>query len=373
MWHIDIKLSICHIVAMRQQILLSQLIDKPRLTAWLTEHVPELGEGPLQAELLHGGTSNAIIRLDRGLGALVLRRPPIDPPPGSADAMMREARILRALKDTDVPHPRLYAACDDLDVIGTSFYVMEAVQGWCGKLTQTDCLYEPPFDKGPDRHALGYALADGLVALSKVDYRAVGLEGFGQPDGFLHRQVRRWRNQLESYPKKYPGYAGRKLEGIDYVADWLEANVPAMSTAGIIHGDYGAPNMMFAFDRPARLLAILDWELSTIGDPLLDLGWLIYNLRDRRDPDVRPASAYYDGSGFPTRQDIAEYYASHTGRDVSRIDYYMVLAQFKLACIVEYKVAKAMVGQESEQVRKLFQNMVPNLILEAQKIARRAG
>jgi aminoglycoside phosphotransferase (APT) family kinase protein len=146
-----------------------------------------------------------------------------------------------------------------------------------------------------------------------------------------------------------------------------------MSTAGIIHGDYGAPNMMFAFDRPARLLAILDWELSTIGDPLLDLGWLIYNLRDRRDPDVLPASAYYDGSGFPTRQDIAEYYASHTGRDVSRIDYYMVLAQFKLACIVEYKVAKAMVGQESEQVRKLFQNMVPNLILEAQKIARRAG
>jgi aminoglycoside phosphotransferase (APT) family kinase protein len=358
---------------MKQKIILEQLIDPVALTAWLDDNIPELGDGPLNAGLVHGGTSNAIIRIDRGNGPVILRRPPFDPPPGSSGAMEREARVLLALNQTTVPHPHLRAMCDDHSVIGTSFYVMDEVSGWSAKLTATDCIYPAPFDTGDDRHRLGYALADGLIALSRVDYRAVGLSDFGNPEGFLQRQVKRWRSQLLSYPEKYPGYVARQIDGLDYVSDWLAANTPPMSPAGIIHGDYGSPNMMFAFDRPARITAILDWELSTIGDPLLDLGWMIYNLRDRDEPSIVPPSAYYDSSGFPTRQDIVEYYAEHTGRDVSHISYYMVLAQFKLACIVEYKVAKAMVGEESSDVGDMFAPMVMNLIAEAERIARKVG
>lgn len=358
---------------MQQRIILDQLINRERLAAWLDEHLPEFGHGPLEAEFIHGGTSNAIVRIRRGGPRFILRRPPVDPPPGSANAMVREATVLRALNNTPVPHPTLYALCEDSEVIGATFYVMGEATGWSAKLTGTDCVYQPPFDQGPDRHQLAYALADGLILLSQVDYTAVGLADFGNPDGFLKRQVKRWRSQLESYPGKYPGYQPRVIEGLDYVSDWLEANVPPMSAPGIIHGDYGSPNVMFAFDRPSRLSAILDWELSTIGDPLLDLGWLMYNLRDRREPSVVPASAYYDSTGFPTRQDILEYYAERTGRDVTCIDYYMVLAQFKLACIVEYKVAKASIGQESARVGDFFKPMVLNLIKEAHKIAKRVG
>jgi aminoglycoside phosphotransferase (APT) family kinase protein len=358
---------------MRLDVTLDELINRERLTTWLDERLPEFGRGPLEAELVHGGTSNAIVRISRGETPLILRRPPADPPPGSADAMARETTVLRALNGTPVPHPTLYAACEDPDVIGGTFYVMAEARGWAAKLTRNDCEYRPPFDRGADRYQLAYALADGLVQLSQVDYRAVGLENFGNPDGFLRRQVHRWRSQLASYPEKYPGYRPRAIPGFDYVSDWLEANVPPMSDPGIIHGDFGSPNVMFAFDRPTRLSAILDWELSTIGDPLLDLGWLMYNLRDRREPSIVPVSAYYDSTGFPTRQDIAEHYAQRTGRDLTHIDYYMVLAQFKLACIVEYKVAKASVGQASADVGELFEPMVLNLIAEAHKIAKRIG
>lgn len=357
---------------MKQKIDLDQLIDRERLTEWADAHLPELGEGALQATLVHGGTSNAIIRIDRGAGAMILRRPPLHRPPGSEDAMEREARVLFALNKTEVPHPTLRAICADPAVIGTSFYVMDEVFGWSAQLTSTDCLYPAPFDQGEDRMQIAYAMTDGLIALSNVDYRAVGLEGFGYPDGFLERQVGRWRSQLRSYPDKYLGYVPRKIDGLDYVSDWLAANTPEMSPAGIIHGDYGSPNMMFAFDRPARLNAILDWELSTIGDPLLDLGWMIYNLRDRDEPSKVPASSYYDSRGFPTRQDIAEYYGERTGRDVSNIAYYMVLAQFKLACILEYKVAKAIAGAESAEVGDMFGPMVLNLIAEAERIGRKA-
>jgi len=355
-----------------QNATLDQVIDIERLTAWLDHAVPQLGDAPLQATLLRGGTSNTIIQIDRGGKPAILRRPPANPPPASERAMLREATVLEALNQTDVPHPYFHAVCTDPAIIGATFYIMDKVEGWAAQVSDSGCVYPPPFDQKALKYQVYSALADGLISLSRVDYRQIGLGAYGNPEGFLARQVERWRSQLASYPQAYPGYAGRTIPGIDYVVDWLSANIPPMSPAGLIHGDYGAANVLFGHHPPASIAAIIDWELSTIGDPLLDLGWMTYSLRDRQEPGIVPPSAYFDSADFPTRQDIIEYYAEKTGRNIDCIEYYLVLAQYKLACIVEYKVALASTGRENAAMGKLFGPMTINLIAEAEKIARRA-
>jgi aminoglycoside phosphotransferase (APT) family kinase protein len=352
---------------------LNELIDTDRLTSWLDEHVPELGRGPLRAQLISGGTSNAIVALNRGGRPMVLRRPPPNPPPGSSRTMMREAQMLRALKGTAVPHPRFYGLCEDTEVIGAPFYVMERVHGWAATVGFDNFSYPPPFDRGPNQFQIGYALTDGLAALAAVDYTAVGLENFGNPEGFLKRQVDRWLSQLRGYPGKYPGYVIRDIPGLDHVASWLKDNLIPETGIGVIHGDYGSANALFASEPPTRLVAIIDWELSTIGDPLLDLAWMLFNLRDRRTPDTIPAGSHFDPRNFPTRQDLAEYYAEKTGYDTARLDYYLVLAQFKLACIVEYKVAEVAAGHKTlRDVGYRVDEKVMGLIAEAKTIAKRA-
>ena len=356
---------------MKQSDMLDALIDRPRLTAWLDENIPALGDGPLNAKLISGGTSNAIIGLNRGGETLVLRRPPTHKLPGNDKAMAREARVLSALNQTDVPHPHVYAWSDDQDVIGATFYVMELVDGWAAQLTDNDCLYPDTFNTPEGLRSLGFALADGLVNLAGVDYQAVGLEGFGKTERFLERQVDRWLKQLASYKETYQ-YSGRDIPHLNYVSDWLRANIPENFTTGIIHGDYGAPNVLMHHDQPARLAAIIDWELSTIGDPLLDLGWLSFPLCRHGSTEV-PAGSYYDSRHFPSREEMIAYYGEQSGRDVSHADYYLVLAQFKLAVLVEAKVARAAIGQASEQVGKFFSKMVLGLIDDAARIARQAG
>ena len=348
------------------------LADREKLTAWLDEHVPALGSGPLDAKMVHGGTSNVILLLDRGEGQLMLRRPPATPPPNSEKSILREARVLRALGGTDVPHPRCHGVCDDPSVIGAPFYVMDRVPGWAAELRDGKIHHRAPFDKAPYEFGIGYAMVDGLVALANVDYRAVGLEGFGKPDQFLERQVDRWDSQLNSYGKLY-NYAGRDLPGYAYARDWLRANVPDGFKAGIIHGDVGTPNALFADGPPARLTALIDWELSTIGDPLLDLAWFCNGLRDDRDGGRAPPKDLYDVHNLPTRQELARYYAAGTGRDISRFDYYLILAMFKGGCILEYKVAQAAAGILSKETGELFSRLVLGNFSEAERLARRAG
>jgi aminoglycoside phosphotransferase (APT) family kinase protein len=352
---------------------LDGLIDESKLTVWLDENLPELGDGPLTSKMIHGGTSNVIVALERGAGTtMLLRRPPVVPPPNSEKAMMREARVLRALNATDVPHPHCYAICEDLDVIGAPFYVMEMVDGWAGELRDGHIFHPAPFDRPPYEYGIPFAMVSGLVALANVDYRAVGLEGFGKPDNFLDRQVDRWSSQLNSYAQLYD-YPGRELPGYDLAESWLRANVPTGSTSGIIHCDLGSPNALFAFDAPARLTAIIDWELSTIGDPLLDLALLCSQLRDEREPDVVPAKALYNAENMPTRQEIARYYAAGTGRDVSNLDYYLVLALFRGGCLLEYKVAQAAIGMQSQETGELFSKLVLSNFADAAHIIQRMG
>lgn len=348
------------------------LIDDAKLTAWLDEHIPSLGDGPLVTKMIHGGTSNVILSLDRGGPRMVLRRPPAVPPPNSEKAIMREARVLSALNGTKVPHPFCHGICQDTSVIGAPFYVMDLVSGWSGEIVGNKILHPAPFDKAPYEYGVQYAMVDGIVALANVDYKAVGLGDYGKPDNFLERQVDRWAGQLASYEKLY-GYKGRDLPGYDVTEAWLRANTPSTSVTGIIHGDMGTPNALFAFDAPCRLEALIDWELSTIGDPLLDLGWMCSALRDEREPDVVQPRALYNVENMPTRQELARYYAAGTGRDVSNFDYYLLLALFKAGCLLEYKVAQSQAGILSKETGEFFHFLVADNFVEAERIIKRMG
>jgi aminoglycoside phosphotransferase (APT) family kinase protein len=351
---------------------LAGLVNAEALTAWLDANIPPLGSGPVQVAMVHGGTSNVILSLRRSGGELILRRPPATPPPNSEKTVLREARVLTALNGTQVPHPHCHGSCADPSVIGAPFYVMDRVPGWAAELRDGHIYHRAPFDKAPMEYGIAYAMVDGLVALANVDYKAVGLDGFGKPDNFLERQVDRWESQLQSYGKLY-NYPGRDLPGYGYVRDWLRANTPDGFKAGIIHGDVGTPNALFADGPPARLTALIDWELSTIGDPLLDLAWLCNGLRDESDPGRVPEKALYNVHNFPTRQELARYYAAGTGRDISRFDYYLLLAMFKGGCILEYKVAQAQAGLLPKETGEFFSGLVLKGFAEAERLARRLG
>jgi aminoglycoside phosphotransferase (APT) family kinase protein len=323
----------------------------------------------LESSLIHGGTSNVIVSLNRGGDTMILRRPPAVPPPNSEKSVLREARVLSALNGTPVPHPHCFGSCEDPAVIGAPFYVMELVPGWAAELSERHIYHRAPFDRAPYEYGIAYAMVDGLVALANVDYLAVGLNGFGRPEKFLERQVDRWESQLKSYESLYD-YPGRPLAGYDEAAAWLRAHVPASFSPGIIHGDVGTPNALFADGPPARLTALIDWELSTIGDPLIDLAWLCNALRDERTPDIVPTKSLYNARNFPTRQELARYYAAGTGRDVSNFDYYLVLAMFKAGCILEYKVAQAAQGILSEETGAFFSELVLGNFVEASTLIR---
>lgn len=340
------------------------LINVPRLEAWLDANISDLGEGPLVYETLTGGASNEVFKINRGGEWVVLRRPPAVKRHDSDKILVREARVLKALNQTDVPHPHCYGLCEDDAVIGAHFYVMEMVDGWA-PLGLTE--YPAPFDKpGEEKRNLAFELVDAMARLANVDYKAVGLEGFGKPDGFLERQVDRWFGQLESY-KRTDGYAGRDIPGIDYVGDWLRANTPEMSPAGLIHGDYGFANVMFGHGAPARVAAMIDWELSTVGDPLLDVGWVLYGFRSEGEKTA--PSGYMDPSDYPTREALAQFYAERTGRNVDNLRYYMILAQFKLASLLEGHYARYLAGRQSKEKGEAMGVMVPRLIEKAKAMA----
>jgi aminoglycoside phosphotransferase (APT) family kinase protein len=348
------------------------LADPGRLARWLDTHIPALGTGPLTVKKIHGGTSNVILSLNRGGETLILRRPPAVPPPGSEKSVMREARVLTALRGTDVPHPWCHASCADPDVIGAPFYVMELVEGWPADLSDGKIHDRPPFDTPPHAREVPFAMVDGLIALANVDYRAVGLEDFGRPDNFLERQVDRWEGQIRSYKQLYD-HEWRDLPGYALVRDWLRANIPGDFRPGIIHGDVGTPNALFAFDPPCRLTALIDWELSTIADPLLDLAWFCNGIRDDRFPGHVPEKALYNVDAWPTRQELMAHYAAGTGRSMASFDYYLLLAMFKGGCILEYKVAQAAKGILSAETGRFFDRLVRGNFAEAEKLIRLIG
>ena len=324
----------------------AEIVDLDRVAAWMDAE--GLQGGPLlDARLLGGGTQNILLSFRRGDRSYVLRRGPRHKRKNSDETMRREAKVLAALASTDVPHPRLIAACPDTEVIGAAFYLMEPVDGF----NPTTGLPEPYASEPQARHRVGLDLVDGIAALGRVDHLAVGLGDFGKPEGFLERQVERWRSQLESY-REHEGYPGPEIPGLDEVARWLEANRPTTWRPGILHGDYHLANVMFARDAP-RLAAIVDWEMSTIGDPLLDLGWL---LATWPEPDGSGTGivGVQPWDGFPTEPELIARYGDGSDRDLSAIGWYAVLACYKLGIVLEGTHARACAGKADKGVGDLL-------------------
>jgi aminoglycoside phosphotransferase (APT) family kinase protein len=274
--------------------------------------------------------------------------------------------VLGALTGTGVPAPAFYAACETDEVIGAPFYVMEHVPGWLALEPETF----PPAFAAPDiKRGLALELVGGIAKLATVDYRAIGLEGFGKPEGFLTRQVERWLGQHASYAES-EGYGYRPLPGLDEVVTWLKAQDPQTPYVGIIHGDYGFPNALFAFEAPARLAAMIDWELSTIGDPLLDLGWLLY-CTPSATSKVEPPELFWDAA-YPQREELVDHYAAITGRPVVNLTYYMVLAQFKLAMLLERHYARGLNGRLPREMGDKMGALVLELLRSASEMTREA-
>jgi aminoglycoside phosphotransferase (APT) family kinase protein len=314
------------------------LLDWSNLQEWVTGSTLP-GSGPVtEVEKLTGGSQNNIFLLTRGSESMVLRRPPARLRPNSNDTMLREARVLAALEGSGVPAPAVFDSCADESVIGVCFYVMEAIDGFTpmGELPgayATDANW---------RRSLGESMLDGAAALARVDPDEVGLGDFGKADNWIERQVGRWRSQLDGY-SEMEGYTKPDLPGVDRVGDWLGANQPRDFRAGIIHGDYQHANVMARHDAP-ELAAIVDWELSSIGDPRLDLGWLLTAFYEDGDPEGR-SSYCQPGDGFPTRSELIARYHDQTGISVDEIDWWFTLACYKLGILLEGTNARAAAGK----------------------------
>ncbi len=318
-------------------------VDLGALTAWMDGE--GLGHGPLaRVERLSGGTQNILLRFERAGRAYVLRRPPPVLRANSNETMRREARVLAALAGTAVPHPGLIAACADEAVLGAAFYLMEPVDGF----NAAQGLPMPHAGDAAMRHRMGLAMVDAIAALSDVDYRTVGLEGFGKLDNWLERQVGRWASQLASYAEM-PGWTGPDaIPGVARVARWLEDHRPETFHAGIIHGDFHFGNVLFRRDG-GELAAVVDWELCTLGDPLLDLGWLVATWPEGDRPHETDV-AVTPWEGFATADELIARYAARTGRDLTHFDWFAVLACYKLGIILEGTHARACAGKAPREV-----------------------
>lgn len=312
-----------------------ELIDLGSLARWMDEH--RLGSGPIDdPRPLGGGTQNILLRFDRAGESYVLRRPPRRPRPESDEVMRREMRLLAALDGTAVPHPRFVAGEPEPAMLGSAFYLMRPVEGF----NPTQGLPALHASDPAMRRRMGEAMVDGIVALSRVDPARVEGE-FGKLDGWLERQAPRWRKQLEGYAK-FEGWSGLDaLPGVEAITSWLEANRPMAMQPGIIHGDYHLANVMFRPDAP-ELAAIVDWELASKGDPLLDLGWLTATWRDPDEGQQRVSVQPWDG--FPSLAEIVERYLAATGRSAGDARWFAVLAPFKLGAILEGSHARACAG-----------------------------
>ena len=295
--------------------------------------LPGKGE-PLQASYLSGGSQNVIYRITRGEHVCVLRMPPPGAPPDRDKGILREWRIIEALDGTEVPHTAAVGVCSDAAVLGRPFYLMGFVDGW-SPMDLDEGRWPEPFGSDRDARAgLAYQLAEGIALLSKVDWKAKGLEDLGRPDGFHERQVDRWTSFFERIK-------GREIDGLDAATGWLRSHRPLDYIPGLMHGDYQFANVMYQHGAPAKLAAIVDWEMGTVGDPKLDLGWMVQSWPANTDAPEQSEMSYVDMRGMPSRDEVVEHYAKVSGRQVDDLDYYLVLAKWKLAIVLEQGFQRA--------------------------------
>ena len=333
------------------------LIDIDRLATWMDEvGLPGQGE-VIEPRYVSGGSQNEIYEIRRGELHGAVRIPPATAPESRDAGIRREWRIIAALDGTEVPHTPALGMCTDKSVLGRAFYMMGFVDGWSP--INTDGKWPAPFDTDLEaRKGLAYQLIEGIALLGNVDWKAKGLDDLGRPDGFHDRQVDRWTAFLERIK-------GRELPGFDVAAAWLRDHRPIDFIPGLMHGDYQFANVMFKHGAPARLAALIDWEMGTIGDPKLDLGWVVQSWpADTNDPSLS-GPGYVDLYAMPSRDQLVQHYADISGRQVDDIDYYIILAKWKLGVVLEQGYQRA----GDDEKLQMFGPLVVTLIREAAELA----
>ncbi len=331
-------------------------IDKAAFARWMDANgVPGEGELP-DLGTMTGGSQNELTVIARGGRKMVMRRPPLGAVEERLDGIRREHRLVRALKGADVPHAEYIAGTDDADLLGMPFYIMDIVDGW----SPADLMdWDEPFKSDMSlRPGLAFELVRGAALLSKVDWKARGLEGFGRPDNFHERQVDRWlafHQRIEC----------RDLPGLQEAAAWLRTHQPKEWTPGIMHGDYQFANVMYRHGAPAELAAIIDWEMTTIGDPLLDLGWILVHW----GPEADDMDRYLDLEGMPTLEEMCAHYELHSGRSTDDIIYYIVLARWKLGIVLEQSYSRFLAGANVNAKVESFGPLVLNLVRKSASLA----
>jgi aminoglycoside phosphotransferase (APT) family kinase protein len=332
------------------------LVRRP-LEAFLDER--GLGSGPIEAEPVGEGHSNVTYAISREGGTWVLRRPPRPPLPPSAHDVLREARLLRAIEPTAARTPKVLATCDDDSVIGAPFYVMERVEG-----DVITSRVPAALDDEAARRRIGEELVDALVEVHSVPWESCGLQGFGKPTGYLDRQLRRFTGLWEHNRT-------RELTTLDRVTEWLGDNVPESGEVTIVHGDYRLGNTMFAPHAPPRLVAIFDWELATIGDPLADVGYLLATWAQPGDEEnaISALGGITRRPGFPTREELVARYEEASGRSMQSVSWYMTLALWKSAVFLEGSYKRRLAGTTDDPFFDLLETGVPQIAERAWEIA----
>lgn len=338
-------------------------VDLDRLATWLEEK--GIAQGVLKdVRPIGGGTQNVMLRFRQGDRDLVFRRGPQHLRPRSNDSLRRELTVLRALEGTEVPHPRVVAwGEDDIPGFGGAvFYLMEPIEGF-NPAVEIPAPYD---DDASLRHRAGLSVVRALAGFAAVDHEAIGLSDLGRAEGFLERQVPRWRSELASYAD-LDGYDSTGLVGVDELGDWLETHRPAQWTPGLLHGDFHLANVMLA-PESGEVAAIVDWEMCTVGDPLMDLGALLITWHRGEAVEVVDAALARAG-GLPTPDQLVAEYAAHSQRDLSGINWYVAMAGFKLGIILEGTHARACAGLASREVGDRLHAAAVILIARAREAA----
>jgi aminoglycoside phosphotransferase (APT) family kinase protein len=351
-------------------------LDNAALESYLRTHLAEslpdvpLTSAPIEIEQFPGGHSNLTYLIRLGGSEFVLRRPPFGPVPPTAHDMPREYRLLAAIHPAFHLAPRPYLLCEDTSVIGVPFYLMERRRGLVIRREMPSGVEDTP----ELRRRLSTAMIDTLAALHTVDIYSSGLDRIGKPVGFVTRQVRGWAERWQRSKTS-------ELPELDNVVEWLNARIPpepepeASRPATLVHNDFKLDNVMVDARDPSRLVAILDWEMCTVGDPLVDLGIALCYWAQKDDPEARreSISAVTTGTGWMTREELAARYAEKTGRDVSGIAFYEIFALFKLAVVLQQIYYRFVKGQTHDARFKDFDQRVSGLARAAWALAEQSG
>lgn len=335
--------------------------DVAALQAWVRRQ--GIGSDITDVMPLAGGTQNIVIGLVVDGRRVVLRRPPPHPRPTSNKTMQREIAALRTLEGSDVPHPEFIAGCEDLDVLGVVFYLMAYVDGFNPGTEVT-----PAYVNNPQyRHDVGLAYAASLARLGNVPWEGRPLASLRRPGSFLARQVPQFRGFMDAY-RAQSGYPADSLPGVDALADWLEDHLPPDSTPGIMHGDAHLNNVLLRRDGP-EVAAFVDWEMCTVGDPLVDLGWMLVCWPAEADP-LGSAQALAELGGLARRAELLEAYRSAGGRSTDHLAWYLALACFKLGVVIEGTWVRYLAGLATREAGERLHASATRLVELGTQIAR---